>query len=267
MAQTVNGQLFCWRTNTEGYHTKGGNNTSVFMTKAYHFPCINYRRGHGKTYYYSQRRTRYVPFSLLLSITFSLHSLDVVIIVGVADHRHESLEPRELVEVLHGVDDVWVGAAAGWRLTGIVVVSQAKTPGEEPLDERQLRPFLLWVPFHGGRHAVKRVPCPDLGCCLGGPLSGGGLHGFVIPEHALACLYTTSIVSAAGVAELMPAPAQVMLSTMIKSSTCIYEWNILQYMRFKAMAICVTTTQNMLHYLKAAEWPNPNMPNTNRILV
>jgi hypothetical protein len=58
---------------------------------------------------------------------------------------------------------------------------------------------------------------------LGGSLSGGGLHGFIVPEHALACLYTTSIVSAAGVAELVPTPAQVTFSTKIKSSTCIYE--------------------------------------------
>jgi len=150
--------------------------------------------------------------------------LDVVIVVGVADHRHEPLEPRELVEVLHGVDDVRVGAARR-RLAGVgvVVVSQAKTPGEEPLDERQLCPFLLRVPFHGGRHAVKCVPCPDLRCCLGGSLSGGGLHGFIVPEHALACLYTTSVVSTAGVAELVPTPAQVTFSTKIKSSTCIYE--------------------------------------------
>jgi hypothetical protein len=36
-------------------------------------------------------------------------------------------------------------------------------------------------------------------------------------------LYTSSIVSTTGVAELMATPAQVKFSTKIKTSTCIYE--------------------------------------------
>jgi hypothetical protein len=82
---------------------------------------------------------------------------------------------------------------------------------------------------------------------LGGSLSGGGLHGFIVPEHALACLYTTSIVSTTGVAELVPTPAQGMFSTKITSSTCVYEWIIFITCILIAMAICeMMTTQNTL---------------------
>jgi hypothetical protein len=44
---------------------------------------------------------------------------------------------------------------------------------------------------------------------LAGSCCGGWLNSFIVPEHALACLYTASIVSATGVAELVPTPAQV----------------------------------------------------------
>jgi hypothetical protein len=41
----------------------------------------------------------------------------------------------------------------------------------------------------------------------------------------------------------------------------------LYYMHFNDEWLSVMTTQNMLHYLKAAQSPNPDMPNTNRTLV
>jgi len=44
---------------------------------------------------------------------------------------------------------------------------------------------------------------------LAGSCGRGWLDGFIIPEHALACLYTASIVSTTGVAEFVPTPAQV----------------------------------------------------------
>ena len=149
-------------------------------------------------------------------------SLDVVIVVAVADHWDKSLKPWQLVEVLHGVNNIRV-STAGWRLAG--VVSQAETTCEEPLDECQLRTLLLRVPLNGGWHAVKCVPCPDLGCCLAGSCCRGWLDGFIIPEHALACLYTASIVSTTGVAEFVPTPAQVTKWPLAdKEQNMMYLW-------------------------------------------
>ena len=52
ITETVNGELFCWCTNTKGYHTMGKQHQCIYDESISGM----------ETYYYSERRTRYVPF-------------------------------------------------------------------------------------------------------------------------------------------------------------------------------------------------------------
>lgn len=68
------------------------------------------------------RNVQYIPI---------FASLSIIIIVIITYNRNEPLEPRQLVEVLHGVD---IGIRATWRRWARVVVAQAETSSKEPLN-------------------------------------------------------------------------------------------------------------------------------------
>jgi hypothetical protein len=62
-------------------------------------------------------------------------SLHIVFIVVVTYHGNKPLEPRQLMEIFHGI---YVRVCtAGWGLVR-VMVTQTKTSGKEPLDQCKL---------------------------------------------------------------------------------------------------------------------------------
>lgn len=130
----------------------------------------------------------------------TIASLGIFFIVVVTYHRNKSLEPWELVEILHGI---YIGVCtAGWGLVRLMV-TQTKTSSKEPLDQCQLWSFLVWVCIHNHRDGIKSLPCPLFWF----------LHWvseifrvFFIPKGTLTALLPIPIFRTTWITKLMPTP-------------------------------------------------------------
>ena len=159
--------------------------------------------------------TLYLPLCNLFSRNFGTcdrlllhppHSLDIVFIVVVTYYWHKPLQPRKLMEVLHGIN---IRVCTTWWGLVWVMVAQTETPSKEPLDQCQLRSLLIWVCVHAHGHGkwIEGVPFPLFRFL--DRVAHQVFRVLFVPKCTLTGLLSVSVLRTTRIAELMPTPAVV----------------------------------------------------------